>query len=155
VLLIDALLEQMDNACSSVAAPLRSFLTVDKPAEQPPDKEFRIGDDSLIVKDIAIPKLVADQMSKLGIPLSWYTHGDITAAIQACALDCTLVEDYNSDSFLDSLELTDEERAEQGINGDRPKYAFTACKYSVDERSFCERIENEREIRKRLCSAPG
>jgi|GEM_PF-3257906 len=72
----------------------------------------RTNDGSIVVNGVPIPKLVADQLRQLGLSLSWYSKGQLEAAINGCSVDCNLVDDPEGINFFDDLRFDDRERAE-------------------------------------------
>lgn len=65
---------------------------------------------AIIVNGVEIPRNVAEQLRRLGLPLSWYNQGELEDAVEACAYDCTLVDDAAGTDFRDMLHLSDDER---------------------------------------------
>lgn len=112
--IIDNLINGLDSVADTLFAPLASHSNHESPADhagelaafvtQVNDGEENI-DGSITISGVVIPKLVADQLKKLGTSLAFFNTGQLKAAIDGCAIDCTLIDDPNGDSFFDGLEL--------------------------------------------------
>jgi len=60
------------------------------------------------INGVTIPQNVIDQLRRLGVALSWYTPGELQAAVNSCAVDCTLIDDPDGINFMDDLSLTED-----------------------------------------------
>ena len=124
-------------------------------------------DDGIIINGVVVPKLVADQLRQLGVSLSWYSKGQLEAAINGCSVDCNLIDDPDGANFFDDLKLDEHEREENegeididpyrrnklnSLHGsvfaepDEPKHSPGEFKRSLFyDPTFRERIKSERE----------
>lgn len=91
--------------------------------------------DAVTLNGVPLPHNVVMELRKLGVPLAFYTAGELRDAVNACAVDCTLVDDEDGVSFQDKLVLSDHERAE------RPR--ITAFRH-FGVAGFTARIDAER-----------
>ncbi len=64
----------------------------------------------ITVGAVALPRLVAEQLRRLGVPLAAYSHGELQDAVEGCAVDCNLLDDDEGVNFTDRLRLTPFER---------------------------------------------
>src|SRR5690606_28116906 len=65
-------------------------------------------------------QVAVTQLRRLGLPLEWYTAGELKDAVQACSADATLIDDPEGGHFRDRLHLTPEERntrTPRGLHG--------------------------------------
>jgi hypothetical protein len=60
-----------------------------------------------------IPDHVVEELNRLGIPIGWYSSGEIQDAILACNYDRKLIDDDEGETFKDKLILTHEEKLER------------------------------------------
>jgi len=117
--------------------------TADPPEPPPPDAG------SAMVNGVVLPRLVLEQLQKLGISLAWYSEYELGAAVRACAVDCTLIDDPDGNNFLDNLELDAHEIAAEHDDFDprRLHRLKTTIYDEPDEKTknlFGERIKSER-----------
>lgn len=68
------------------------------------------------INGVPLPHAVIIELRKLGIPLSYYTHGQLQEAVEACAVDCNLIDDPNGGNFQDKLHLTADEIEEHALS---------------------------------------
>lgn len=151
-MVLGRLLDGIDTVLDTLASPFLPKKQEDGDSASHPESP---STSSIVVNGVVIPKLVADQLQKLGVSLSFYSEHELNAAIQACAIDCTLIDDNNATDFYDALELDEQERATQ--NGTDPfdphkRHALPVphvcgpCSDDEHEKpGFCERLEAERE----------
>jgi len=138
--LVQGLLERIDNTFYTIAASL-----VPRPPDNaaaaeehklPPfggtknDGQLR-DDGSIVLNSVVLPKLVADQIRRLGYDLLSYNEGQLEAATLGCAVDCNLIDDPDGVNFFDDLQLDERERAKD----DRDK----------DDDEVIDDLEQERE----------
>jgi hypothetical protein len=69
-----------------------------------------IMDGDAMINGVALPQRVIEELRRQGIPLSWYTPGELEDALEACSFDSQLIDDVNGVNFHDKLTLT---KAEQ------------------------------------------
>lgn len=81
------------------------------PTSRPGILHMDIAPGAVVINGIALPQTVIDQLRLLGLPLSWYNAGELRDAVDACAIDCTLIDDDEGIGFEDKLHLSDDERA--------------------------------------------
>lgn len=99
-------------------------------------------DGSVVIGGVVIPRLVAEEVRRLGMPLASYSAYDLELARQSCMVDCQLVDEPGGDNFYDMLELTDDEKNQQNRMISRSPDALHRPAYSTEE-SFCDRLEAE------------
>jgi hypothetical protein len=74
-----------------------------------PDKSVKQKDPNEI-NGIVLPQNVINQLRLLGLPIEWYTAGELQDAVIACSADATLIDDVNGDNFRDRLRLDADEK---------------------------------------------
>lgn len=67
------------------------------------------------VHGIVLPQNVINQLRLLGIPVEWYTAGELQDAVIACSSDATLVDDHEGTSLRDKLRLDESEKEERRL----------------------------------------
>jgi hypothetical protein len=116
--IIDALIGGIDSALDTLFAPLSSREEDTNPQQHASwlasvatyanDGEMN-ADGSITIGTVVLPRIVADQLKKLGGSLAFFNAGQLQAAIDGCAIDCNLIDDAHGDNFLDGLTLDDSE----------------------------------------------
>lgn len=91
----------------------------------------QISEGAAVINGVALPLRVIQELKRLGVPLAWYTHGELAQAVDACAFDAQLIDDPDGVNFRDKMVLTDREKEEQSPFN-KPHI-------------FCEQIADERE----------
>ena len=96
-----------------------TFLPTEPPACAKPELRFGEGRPlerpgirsmDVVVGGVVLPRIVAEQLRQLGVNFNAYSHGELTSAVEGCAVDCRLVDDEDGVNFVDRLRLTPEER---------------------------------------------
>ncbi len=82
-----------------------------------PREGRRFAAQPIIVNGVVLSQVAADQLRRLGLPLEWYTAGELEDAEQACAADATLIDDDEGHNFSDRLHLDYNEHPDRGLHG--------------------------------------
>ena len=116
---IDTILERFDGALAPLFARRISDDAEDSDSGKAKDMFGFVtkvndgeqnSDGSITISGVLIPRIVADQLKKLGASLSFMNTGQLEAAIENCAVDCNLIDDPEGNSFFDDMELDDSEK---------------------------------------------
>ena len=100
---VDSISGLIDGAFDALSAPIK-FIAGEEAFGAKANVEQN-GDSSVTVNGVVVPKLVAEQLKNAGIAIAFLSAGQLEAAIQACAVDCKLIDDPNGTNFFDDLEL--------------------------------------------------
>lgn len=60
-------------------------------------------DGSIEINGVTLPHHVVMELRELGMPLLWYSRGELTDAVEACAYDRSLIANENGVHFHDKL----------------------------------------------------
>jgi hypothetical protein len=74
---------------------------------KPDNDNQKPANGSIVVNGVVLPQAVADQLRMLGLSLSWYSAGELQAAVQDCVVDENLIKDPNGLNFMDDLIVDD------------------------------------------------
>lgn len=114
-----------------------------KPLDTRERKEPKINDDYIVIKDVLLPREVAEELRRLGISLNWYSASELADAVIACSYDGQLIDDPEGVSFRDQLQLSTTEKLADGLH---QAYARMRVRARNDsERLASEKMDEEDE----------
>lgn len=115
-----------------------------------------IHEGTAVINGVELPERVIEELRRLGIALSWYSHGELEAAVNACAYDGQLIDDPDGVDFMDELELTPhEEKEENGeIEAFPARHQLLHVKPFHIMQGFAEKVaaNNDDDDSARLCA---
>lgn len=100
-------------------------------------KASTICEGDVTINGVPLPHGVIIELRKLGLPLAWYTHGQLQEAVEACAVDCQLIDDPDGMNLRDQMKLTDDEKRK---NTPRSGWNFNP----FSRKSHCDELLSER-----------
>lgn len=169
---IAELCARTDNNISSALAAFRcsgiSFEADDQPPDRydkPPDSIFprwndhhpKVAEGSEIIKGVALPQNVIDQLRMLGISLDWYTPGELEDAVEACAFDSILIDDDEGVDFHDMLHRTEIENIDDFDEMSAHRYRMNMLHVKPwdtwPDTRFRDRLTRERDMQREMRAA--
>lgn len=69
-----------------------------------------------LINGVVLSRTAIDQLRTLGLPLEWYTAGELEDIQMACSVDATLIDDEFGDNLHDKLYLDSDEKEERRNN---------------------------------------
>lgn len=81
------------------------------------DPAFTHFTGEVVVNGVSLPPRVAEELRRLGTPLSWYNAGELQDAVIECDFDDELVADPRGVSFRDKIRLDPGEKPSCGHPG--------------------------------------
>lgn len=119
--LIESFFERIDSAFDGILAALvpnrhyadeEDIRSQQAPPDTPSTETAQLDNGDIVINGVVLPRVVADQLRRLGLSLSWYSKGELEAAINGCAVDCNLIDDPDGVGFFDDLVLDEREKEE-------------------------------------------
>lgn len=111
---------------------------------------YQVMDGAAVVNGVTLPQRVINELQRLGIALSWYSPGELRAAVEACAVSEKLIHDDEGVNFFDELVMTEEKQEED--NGDIEMEPARHCTMLHIHPGFQDTLANHRQKKRHnLC----
>lgn len=112
--------------------------------DPPPIATTAIKSGTVVINGVELPELVVMQLKMLGVPLANYNGSELKDAVNACAVDCTLIDDDDGLDFRDKLTLNDDEREGRSTLGKVKVLSMENFGVSEYGGAFTNRLRMER-----------
>jgi hypothetical protein len=143
---VDAFLPSPTHAPTPIPASVLPD-TLPQPELPSPNPEIGISGGTVVINGVVLPELVMHQLKRLGLPLHWYNHGELMEAVDACRVDCSLVDDDEGQNFHDRIQLSHmevEARKERRAGPENCEVTGCSAAAVVETGGFAERVKLDR-----------